>query len=278
MPDDRTEPAWWRDAVIYQIYPRSFQDSDGDGIGDLRGILTRLDHIAGLGADAIWLCPFYPSPNADFGYDVADYTDVDPAYGTLGDFDALAAGAHERGLKVLVDFVPCHTSVRHRWFREHPEYYFWADAPANNWRATFDGGSAWERDPHSGRYYLHSFFPEQADLNWRHPDVPAQMTEAMRFWLRRGVDGLRLDAIDRLLKDPGLRDDPPAQAGFALPLDSEYARLATSTRPTPRTSASPCRPSAPPLAALISSARSTCRSVSWGPIWPRSTPCSPLRR
>jgi alpha-glucosidase len=215
---------WWEDAVIYQIYPRSFQDSDGDGVGDLPGILARLDHVQALGADAIWLSPFYRSPQADYGYDVADYEAVDPVYGSLEDFDRIAEAAHARGLKVLVDFVPCHTSVEHPWFREHPDYYFWADAPANNWRASF-GGSAWELDPASGRYYLHSFYPEQADLNWRNPEVRAAMTRALRFWLDHGVDGFRLDAIDRLLKDSELRDDPPADEPFALPLDQDYGRL-----------------------------------------------------
>lgn len=215
---------WWQDAVIYQIYPRSFQDSDGDGLGDLPGIRSRLDHVVALGAGAIWLSPFYRSPDADFGYDVSDYTSVDPRYGTLEDFDALAAAAHARGLKLLVDFVPCHTSVEHPWFRERPEFYFWADAPPNNWQATF-GGSAWAQDPGSGRFYLHSFFPEQADLNWRNPDVAAAIADALRFWLARGVDGFRVDAIDRLLKDPDLRDDPPATEPFPLPLLGEYGSL-----------------------------------------------------
>ena len=215
---------WWRDAVIYQIYPRSFQDSNGDGVGDLPGILSRLNHIERLGASAIWLSPFYPSPNADFGYDVADYTAVDPDYGTLEDFDDLIAAAHERGLRVIVDFVPCHTSIEHPWFRERPGFYHWADAPVNNWLARF-GGSAWERDPVTGRYYLHSFFPEQPDLNWRNPDVRAEMQSALRFWLERGVDGFRLDAIVRLFKDPELRDDPPASEPFGLPLPEEYGRL-----------------------------------------------------
>lgn len=176
---------WWRDAVIYQIYPRSFQDSNGDGLGDLPGILSRLDHIERLGASAIWLSPFYPSPNADFGYDVANYTAIDPDYGTLDDFDRLVVAAHERGLRVIVDFVPCHTSIEHPWFRERPDFYVWMDAPANNWVARF-GGSAWERDPVTGRYYLHSFFPEQPDLNWRNPHVRAEMQSALRFWLERG--------------------------------------------------------------------------------------------
>jgi alpha-glucosidase len=215
---------WWRDAVIYQIYPRSFQDSNGDGLGDLPGILSRLDYIERLGASAIWVSPFYPSPNADFGYDVADYTAVDPDYGTLDDFDRLVVAAHERGLRVIVDFVPCHTSIEHPWFRERPDFYVWMDAPANNWVAVF-GGSAWDRDPVTGRYYLHSFFPEQPDLNWRNPDVRAEMQAALRFWLEHGVDGFRLDAIARLLKDPDLRDDPPATEPFGLPLREDYGRL-----------------------------------------------------
>jgi alpha-glucosidase len=215
---------WWQDALIYQIYPRSFQDSNGDGIGDLPGIISRLGHIVRLGAQAIWLSPFYPSPNADFGYDVSDYTDVDPAYGDLRDFERLITAAHDNNLKVLLDFVPAHTSVEHRWFRERPDFYFWSDAPRNNWRATF-GGPAWQLDPQTGRYYLHSFFPEQADLNWRNPDVRAEMTHVLQTWLDRGADGFRLDAIDRLIKDADLRDDPPASDPFPLPLHEEYARL-----------------------------------------------------
>jgi alpha-glucosidase len=215
---------WWQDAVIYQVYPRSFQDSNGDGIGDLPGITKRLDHIQTLGADAIWLSPIYPSPNKDFGYDVSDYTNVSPEYGTLKDFDDLVTAAHARNLKLILDFVPCHTSIEHPWFRERPDFYFWADAPPNNWQAAF-GGSAWDRDPHTGRYYLHSFFPEQADLNWRNPEVRAEMTKALEFWLARGVDGYRLDAIDRLMKDPDLKDDPPATQPFPLPLHPEYARF-----------------------------------------------------
>jgi alpha-glucosidase len=215
---------WWEEAVVYQIYPRSFQDSDGDGIGDLRGIRHRLDHIAALGADAVWLSPIYPSPQVDFGYDVADYDGVDAAYGTLDDFDALLADVHARGLKLLMDLVPCHTSIAHPWFREHPELYVWADEPANNWIATF-GGSAWTRDEQTGRYYLHSFFPEQPDLDWRNPEVPARMQAVVRRWLDRGVDGFRLDALDRLLKDPELRDDPPATGPPVLPLHPEAATL-----------------------------------------------------
>jgi alpha-glucosidase len=217
---------WWENAVVYQVYPRSFQDSDGDGVGDLQGILQRLDHIASLGVDALWLSPVYPSPMADFGYDVADFTDVDPAYGTLADLDALIAGAHERDLRLLMDLVPCHTSIEHPWFRAHPERYMWAegDGPPNNWVASF-GGPAWDRDPETGRWYLHSFYPEQPDLDWRNPDTVRAMQDVMRFWLDRGVDGFRVDAIDRLLKDPQLRDDPPATEPYALPLHEEHGRL-----------------------------------------------------
>ena len=215
---------WWEQAVIYQVYVRSFQDTTGDGVGDLPGVTARLDHIAALGARAVWLSPIYPSPNADYGYDVSDFRDVEPAFGTLADLDALVARAQELGLKVVLDFVPCHTSVEHPWFREHPDYYVWADAPVNNWRAAF-GGSSWGRDEQTGRYYLHSFFPEQADLNWRNPEVREQMTSAMRFWLDRGVAGFRLDALDRLMKDPELRDDPPATHPAELPGDPQDLEL-----------------------------------------------------
>lgn len=215
---------WWDDALVYEVYVRSFQDSDGDGIGDLRGVTSRLEHIAGLGAAAVWLSPIYTSPNADFGYDVSNYTDVDPALGTLGELDELVRRAHELELRVLLDFVPCHTSIEHPWFRERPDFYVWSDSPANNWRASF-GGSAWALDPVSGRYYLHSFFPEQADLNWRNPDVRAAMSDALRFWLDRGVDGFRLDALDRLLKDEQLRDEPPASGPPVLPVQPEDAVL-----------------------------------------------------
>jgi alpha-glucosidase len=217
---------WWRDAVIYQIYPRSFQDSDGDGEGDLRGVVQRLDHVVALGASAIWLSPFHPSPMADGGYDVANYTDVDPRFGTLADADALIAAAHERGLRVLLDIVPCHTSIEHPWFREHPERYVWSDrdGPQNNWRAAF-GGRAWSRDERSGRWYLHSFYPEQPDLDWRRDDVRAAMAGVLGFWIARGVDGFRLDAIDRLMKDPELRDDPPASGPPALPEQGDCATL-----------------------------------------------------
>ena len=217
---------WWQDAVVYQIYPRSFQDSDGDGIGDLRGITSRLDYLSYLGVDAFWLSPIYPSPLADFGYDVSDYKAVDPQLGTLDDFDELVREAHARGLKVLLDLIPSHTSIEHPWFREHPDWYIWSpvDGPPNNWVAAF-GGPAWSRDEWSGRWYLHSFYPEQPDLDWRNPEVVAAMQEVMRFWLDRGVDGFRLDAIDRLVKDDQLRDDPPATEPFPLPLHEDAAGL-----------------------------------------------------
>ena len=217
---------WWSDAVVYEIYPRSFQDSDGDGIGDLRGIAQRLDHLVWLGVDAFWLSPIYPSPLADFGYDVSDYTAVDPQLGTLEDFDALVAAAHERGLHVLLDLIPCHTSIEHTWFREHPDWYIWSpvDGPPNNWVSAF-GGSAWSRDEETGRWYLHSFFPEQPDLDWRNPEVVEAMQGVVRFWIERGADGFRLDAIDRLVKDAELRDDPPASGAYPLPLREDAARL-----------------------------------------------------
>jgi alpha-glucosidase len=217
---------WWRDAVIYQIYPRSFQDSDGDGVGDLRGITERLDHLAYLGVDALWLSPIYPSPLADFGYDVSDYTAVDPRLGTMDDFDELVSEAHERGLRLLMDLIPCHTSIEHPWFREHPDRYIWSpvDGPPNNWTAAF-GGRAWSRDEVSGRWYLHTFYPEQPDLDWRNPEVVEAMQGVVRFWLERGVDGFRLDAVNVLIKDAELRDDPPASGHFPLPLVGENATL-----------------------------------------------------
>jgi alpha-glucosidase len=218
----------WRGGVVYQVYPRSFQDSDGDGVGDLEGIRRRLDHLDWLGVDGLWLSPIHPSPLADFGYDVADYSAVDPVYGTLGDFDALTRAAHERGLRVLLDLVPCHTSIEHPWFRDHPDWYIWADGrdggPPNNWLAAF-GGPAWTFHEERGRWYLHSFYPEQPDLDWRNPEAVAAMQEAIRFWLDRGADGYRVDAIDRLVKDAQLRDDPPSTRPFGLPVPDEHAHL-----------------------------------------------------
>jgi alpha-glucosidase len=223
---------WWQDAVIYQVYPRSFQDSDGDGVGDLPGIESRLDHLSWLGVDALWLSPIYPSPMADMGYDVADYKGVDPLFGTLADFDSLVAAARERGMRVVLDVVPCHTSIENPWFREHPDWFIWRDEP-NNWLSAF-GGSAW--GPLDGRYYLHSFYPEQPDLDWRNEDVIAAMQDALAFWIGRGAAGYRVDAIDRLLKDPKLRDDPPATEAYGLPVSDEEAKLAlTNSRNAPDT-------------------------------------------
>jgi alpha-glucosidase len=209
----------WREGVVYQIYPRSFQDSDGDGVGDLAGIRSRLDHLQYLGVDAFWLSPIYPSPLADFGYDVTDYVDVDATFGTLADFDALVRDAHDRGIRVLLDLVACHSSIEHPWFREHPDWYIWSDGdgPPNNWTSAF-GGPAWTRDERSGRWYMHSFYPEQPDLDWHNPEVLRAMQDVIAFWAGRGVDGFRLDAIDRLVKDPELRDDPPSVVPFGLPL------------------------------------------------------------
>ncbi|HET9436831.1 MAG TPA: alpha-amylase family glycosyl hydrolase [Gaiellaceae bacterium] len=221
----REDSDWARSAVFYQIYPRSFQDANGDGLGDLDGIRARLDHVWDLGADAIWLSPIYSSPGADAGYDITDHTAIDPAFGTLESFDQLVREAHERNLRVLLDLVPSHTSIEHPWFREHPEWYVWADdGPPNNWLSAF-GGPAWSRDPVSGRWYLHSFYREQPDLNWRHPDVPKAIGEVAQFWRERGVDGFRVDAVDRLAKDPELRDDLPATGPWLLPLPPEYATL-----------------------------------------------------
>lgn len=212
---------WWRGAVIYQIYPRSFQDSNGDGIGDLPGIYRRLDHVASLGVDAIWISPFFKSPMKDYGYDVADFTAIDPLFGTLADFDSLLEKAHRLGLKVMIDFVPCHTSNEHAWFLESREsrnnakadWYVWVDpqpdgtAP-NNWLSIF-GGQAWEWEPRRGQYYLRNFLREQPALNLYSSELVAALLDAARFWLKRGVDGLRLDAIDYGLYDVELRDNPP---------------------------------------------------------------------
>jgi alpha-glucosidase len=207
----------WRDGVVYQIYPRSFQDSNGDGVGDLAGVSARLDDLRDLGVDALWISPIYPSPLADFGYDVSDHTAVDPVYGTLGDFDTFVRAAHARGLKVLMDLVACHTSIEHPWFREHPDWFVWSpvDGPPNNWVSAF-GGPAWSRDERSGRWYLHSFYPEQPDLDWHNPEVIEAMQGVVRFWIERGVDGFRIDAIDRLMKDPELRDDDSSDEPFGL--------------------------------------------------------------
>jgi len=211
---------WWKHSVIYEIYPRSFQDSNGDGVGDLNGITSRLDYLHDLGIGAIWITPMYPSPLVDFGYDVADYTALDPLYGTLADFDHLVAEAKKRNIRVIMDFVPNHTSDEHPWFKESRssrtnakrDWYIWRDGkgpeePPNNWQSWF-GHSAWQFDPTTSQYYYHHFYVEQPDLNWRNPEVRKAMYDAMRFWLDRGVAGFRLDAVSRLFEDPNLHDDP----------------------------------------------------------------------
>jgi alpha-glucosidase len=213
---------WWQSAVVYQVYPRSFGDSDGDGVGDLRGITSRLEHVRDLGADAVWLSPIYRSPMADFGYDIADYTDVDPLFGSLADADALIARAHELGLRVLVDFVPNHTSDVHPWFAESRasresekrNWYVWRDGEGvpNNWISTFgEQRPAWTRDVATGEWYLHSFLPQQPDLNWDEPEVESAMHDVLRFWLRRGVDGVRIDVAQKIGKDPELGDNEPGR-------------------------------------------------------------------
>ena len=217
----RAEFKWWERGIIYQIYPRSFMDSNGDGIGDLAGIRSRLDYLQWLGVDATWISPIYPSPMADFGYDISNYTDIDPIFGSLDNFDALLADAHDRGLKVLLDYVPNHTSDRHPWFLDarssrhsaKRDWYIWRDpkpdgGPPNNWLSNF-GGSAWEWDPTTGQYYYHAFLKEQPDLNWRNPEVQDAMLKVLRFWLDRGVDGFRVDVMHHLVKDPEFRDNPP---------------------------------------------------------------------
>lgn len=214
------KPPWWQQGVVYQIYPRSFQDSNGDGVGDLAGIERRLDYVASLGVDAIWLSPIFPSPMADFGYDVADYCDIEPMFGDLAAFDRLIAAVHARGLKLILDFVPNHSSDQHEWFkasrssRDHPQrdWYIWRDAapgggPPNNWISDF-GGSAWTWDATTRQYYLHAFLKEQPDLNWRNPDLRAAMMDVLRFWMDRGVDGFRIDVLWHIVKAEGLPDNP----------------------------------------------------------------------
>jgi alpha-glucosidase len=211
---------WWKHGIVYQIYPLSFQDSNGDGKGDLPGIRSRLDYLAQLGVDAIWISPIYPSPMKDCGYDIGNYCAIAPEFGTLSDFDALVADAHARGLRVILDFVPNHTSDQHPWFvesratRDNPkrDWYIWSDplpggGPPNNWVSNF-GGSAWTQDERTGQYYYHAFLAEQPDLNWRNPAVREAMYDVLRFWLERGVDGFRVDVLWHLMKDAQLRDDP----------------------------------------------------------------------
>jgi alpha-glucosidase len=215
------DPHWWQSGIVYQIYPRSFQDSNGDGIGDLEGIIARLDYLVWLGVDALWLSPVYPSPMADFGYDVSNYVDIDPIFGSLGDFDRLVAEAHRRGLKVIMDYVPNHTSEAHPWFVESRssitsakrDWYVWRDAapgggPPNNWLSEF-GGPAWAWDEATGQYYYHAYLPQQPDLNWRNPAVRTAMYDVLRFWFARGVDGFRIDTVHHLFEEPSLTDNPP---------------------------------------------------------------------
>lgn len=227
-PKKRPDPQWWRGGVIYQIYPRSFKDSNNDGVGDLAGIISKLDYIASLGVDAIWISPFFKSPMKDFGYDVSDYRDVDPLFGTLDDFSHLTAQAHELGLKVMIDQVLSHTSDQHPWFKQsrsshgnpRADWYVWADpkpdgAPPNNWQSVF-GGSAWQWDAGRRQYYLHNFLTSQPDLNFHHPAVQKQILEDMAYWCKRGVDGFRIDACNFHFHDRQLRDNPPVARGATV--------------------------------------------------------------
>ena len=212
---------WWQHAVFYEIYPRSFADSNNDGIGDLNGITAKLDYLKDLGIDAIWISPCFPSPQVDFGYDVSDYDNIDPMYGTLGDFDKLASEAKKRGIHIILDFVVNHTSDQHKWFLDskssrtavHRDWYIWRDGkgdqPPNNWTSEF-GGSAWKFDPTTNQFYYHYFYAAQPDLNWRNPAVKDAMFDVTRFWYKRGVSGFRLDAVDTLYEDPDLKDNPEA--------------------------------------------------------------------
>ena len=251
---------WWRDGLLYQIYPRSFADADGDGIGDLQGIRQRLDHLEWLGVDGIWLNPTFPSPDDDWGYDVADYRGVHPDLGTLQDLDDLIRDAGERGIKVLLDLVPNHTSDRHRWFRERPDFYVWSDdGPANNWVSTF-GGSAWTKDERTGRHYLHQFAPTQPDLDWWNDAVRDEFDDILRFWFARGVAGFRIDVCHGIVKDRELRDDPAPARRTTRP--SAGAASSPSTRPTaPRSTTSSGAGARSPRRATrraSSSARPTC--------------------
>ncbi|MFY9977265.1 MAG: alpha-glucosidase [Candidatus Sulfotelmatobacter sp.] len=225
---------WWKHAVFYEIYPRSFADSNGDGIGDLNGITSKLDYLKDLGVDAIWITPCFPSPQVDFGYDVSDYLNIDPMYGTLADFDKLAREANKRNIRIILDFVVNHTSDQHPWFLDskssrtsvHRDWYIWRDGkgpgqPPNNWVSTF-GGSAWKFDPTTDQYYYHFFYPQQPDLNWRNPAVKDAMFDVTRFWYKRGVAGFRLDAVDALFEDPNLRNNPilkPGKNAFGDPFE-----------------------------------------------------------
>ncbi len=244
MSRTAVDALWWQRGVIYQIYPRSFQDSNGDGIGDLAGIIQRLDYLRWLGVDAIWLSPINPSPMADFGYDVSDYTDVDPIFGSLADFDHLLTETHRRDMKLIMDFVPNHTSEQHPWFHEsrasrtNPkrDWFIWRDpasdgGPPNNWLSEF-GGPAWTKDEATSQYYYHAYLPQQPDLNWRHPDVRAAMYEALHFWLKRGVDGFRLDTIQHLIEDESFTDNPPnPDFRSGMPPTLTFARTRQMDRP-----------------------------------------------
>jgi alpha-glucosidase len=229
---DPQGPDWWKHAVFYELYPRSFADSNNDGVGDLKGITLHLDYLKDLGIDAIWITPCFPSPQVDFGYDVSDYENIDPMYGTLADFDNLVAEAKKRNIRILLDFVPNHTSDQHKWFidsrssrdSKYRDWYIWRDGkgpnqPPNNWTSTF-GGSAWTLDPKTNQYYYHYFYAQQPDLNWRNPAVKEAMFNATRFWYKRGVAGFRLDAVDSLFEDPALKDNPvlPGKDNFGMPL------------------------------------------------------------
>jgi len=225
---------WWQHAVFYEIYPRSFADSNNDGVGDLRGIASKLDYLKDLGVDAIWISPCFPSPQVDFGYDVSDYENIDPMYGTLADFDHLASEAKKRDIHIILDFVVNHTSDQHKWFldskssrsSQYRDWYIWRDGkgpgqPPNNWVSTF-GGSAWKFDPTTNQYYYHYFYAEQPDLNWRNPAVKDAMFDVTRFWYKRGVSGFRLDAVDTLFEDPNLQDNPiqkPGKNAFGDPFE-----------------------------------------------------------
>lgn len=239
MSDARLEKDkdWWRGAVIYQIYPRSYQDSDGDGIGDLAGIVQRIPYIASLGVDAIWISPFFTSPMKDFGYDVSNYCDVDPMFGTLGDFDAVIAAVHHHGLKIMIDLVLSHTSDQHPWFQQSrvnrendkSNWYVWADpnedgTPPNNWLSIF-GGSGWQWSGEREQYFLHNFLSSQPDLNFHEPDVQKALLDVAGFWLDRWVDGFRLDTINFYFHDKQLRSNPP------LPRDQRNSTIAPSVNP-----------------------------------------------
>ncbi len=240
----RSGLSWWQRAVIYQIAPLSFQDSNGDGKGDLNGILHRIDYLTWLGVDAVWLCPIYPSPMLDFGYDIADFCAVGAQFGSLADFDRLLEALHRRGIRLLLDFVPNHTSDQHPWFKDSRsspqspkrDWYLWVDpapdgGPPNNWLSRF-GGSAWEWDSASGQYYYHAFLPQQPDLNWRNPQLRAAMADVLRFWLRRGVDGFRVDASAVLAEDELLRDDPPNPSyNNSVPPPERFSRVFSDNRP-----------------------------------------------